>query len=173
MQAGDRFDGVVDVAEAAGLVAIAEDDQWFVAERGFDEARQDHAVPSGLAGTDGVEKTGDDDGEFAFVVVSHGEEFVHELGTGVAPAAKRGRADEEIIIFGEGGFAALAIDFGSRSEENRSAGGGGGEKQDFGFLEIRFDGADGRLDDEFYTDRGGEVNDEARLGAEDREIGTI
>ena len=55
-QRDERVHHVVDVGEAARLLAVAVDAQRLVAQRPAHEARHDHAVATRLARPDGVEQ---------------------------------------------------------------------------------------------------------------------
>ena len=62
----DSLDGVIDVAETAGLGTGAVNGDWLVFESRLDKAGNDHAVVANLAGADGVEKAHDANGEAFF-----------------------------------------------------------------------------------------------------------
>ena len=50
-----------------------------------------------------------------------GEKFIERLGARVGPSMFAGRAGEHIVIFAEGNFHALAINFAGRSDQHRLA----------------------------------------------------
>ena len=90
-QIDERAGRVVDVAEAARLVAVAVHLERLVRQRGAHEAGDDHPVLAALPRADGVEQARDDDPELALLVQRQGEELVERLRVGVRPALRRRR----------------------------------------------------------------------------------
>ena len=172
-QLDDGADHVAHVAEAAGLVPVAEDGDGLAGEGLADEGGDDHAVAAGLARADGVEEAGDDDGQAPLAGVRQGEELVDGLGAGVAPPALVGGADDEVVVLPAGLHLALAVDLGRRGEEDvllllRRV-----LQDHLGRLQVGLDGAHRRLDHQAHADGGGEVVDDVgpvdELG-EDRRV---
>ena len=158
-----RFDGVADVAEAAGLFAVAIDADGRVVEGGLHEIGQDHAVAAGLARTDGVEQAHDDDGKLLFFPVREREKFIESLGGGVTPAAFGGGPENEVGVFVERHVGIFAVDFGSGSGKNEFAFFAGGFQDPLRAVDVGFDGAHRAFDDELHADGGREVDDDVGI----------
>lgn len=173
LESDQRFDGILHVAEAASLRPIPVHQERFIAQCSLHKARQHHPVATGLARADCVEESGDDHGKVSLGVICEREKFIHELGTRIAPATESGRTNEEIIVLGERRFAAFAVDFGSRSEKDWSAGSGSGEQYDFGLLKIGFNGSYRGYDDKFNPDGGGQMEDECGARTKNGKVGTL
>ncbi len=92
-QAEQRFHGVPDVAEAAGLLAIAVNFDGFSIERPLHEVRENHPIAPGLPRAHRVEKTNDDYRLLLFFPVGKSQKLVERLGCGIAPAPLRGGAE--------------------------------------------------------------------------------
>jgi hypothetical protein len=81
---------VADVAEAAGLRAVAVDGQRLAAQCLVGEPRQHHAVPPGLTRAGHVEQPADDRPHATLPPVRRGHRLVHRLRLGVRPAVRQG-----------------------------------------------------------------------------------
>jgi hypothetical protein len=160
-----RFNGVMDKAEAAGLFPCAIDFDGFAGAGGLDEAREDHAMRAGLARAHRVEQAGDHHGQAILARAGEGEELVHEFRAGVAPPAQARGADDEIVVLAEHLALALAVDLGGGGEKQRNPGVGRGAEQDFRFEQVVVNRAGGGAHHEFDAHGGGEVEDE--FGARD------
>jgi hypothetical protein len=113
-----------DVREAARLPAVAVHGERQAGDRLLHEARQNHAVITGLARTDGVEQARDDHGGATARCMAERQPFGEGLGAGVA-AARPGRyagLDRFVLVERH---AAAAIDLAARREQHADAGGGG------------------------------------------------
>jgi len=162
-EADKAFDGVADIAEAAGLLAVAVDLDGLVVDGLLDEIGEDHAVTTGLAWANGIEKAHDDDGELFFFPVGECEKFIESFGGSVAPTAFGSGAKDEVGVFVERDVGVFAVDFGSRGSENELALFAGGFEDALGAVNIGFDGADGAFDDELDADGSGEVDDDVGI----------
>ncbi len=86
-------------------------------------------------------------------MVRQGQVFVEGLAARVGPAQGGGGAVDAVVVLGEGGLGALAVDLAGGGDEGRGesalfAGVRGGEaQQGRGLLHIGLDGLDGPLDD--------------------------
>ena len=136
---------------------------------GLDEARQNHAVLTGLAGANGVEKAGDDDGSLVLLGMGEGQKLVHELGAGITPPAQVRRADEEIILLGKSRLAALAIDLGGGGEQNGHLFGAGRVQDQLRFAQVGFDGPETGTHDQLHADAGGQMINGAGFGRQIRQ----
>src|SRR5579864_5248418 len=85
----ERMDRVLDVAEAASLIAVSIDLDLGPGERPFDEAWDNHAVRPCLPGPDCVEEAHDHGLEAELLVICEREELVHRLGIRICPALLR------------------------------------------------------------------------------------
>src|SRR6266568_3008824 len=144
---------VPDVGEAARLGAVAEHRDRLAGERLTDEVRHHHPVLTRLARTDGVEETDDDDGEPALLPVCEREEFVDHLAAGVRPAVLRRRPEHEIGVFRKGDRRALAVHLRRRRDQDQLLLLARVLQHDFGAVDVGFDRADRRLDDQLDADR--------------------
>src|SRR5258708_1807566 len=117
-EADETFDGVADIAEASRLLSGAVDADGGVVQGGLDEIGEDHSVPSGLPGTNGIEQANHDDGQLFFLPVGKSKKLIERLGSGVAPAAFCGRTKDEVRIFVERNVGVLAVDLGGGGGEN-------------------------------------------------------
>ena len=126
----------------------------------FDEIGEDHAVAAGLARADGVEEADDDDRELLFLPVGERKKFVEGFGSGIAPAAFGGGAEDEVGVFVERDVGALAVDLGGGSGDDELALLRGGFEDHLRAVDVGLDGADGALDDELDADGGGEMDDD-------------
>ena len=126
----------------------------------LDEIGKNHAVASGLARADGVEKTHDNDGNFLFFPVGEREEFVESFRGGVAPAAFRSGAENEISFLTERNLSAFTIDLGSRGGNHELALFRGGFEDELRAVDVGFDGADRTFDNEADTYGRGKMNDD-------------
>ena len=108
-KANQRLDAVTDVAKAPRLLAGAIDRDGFTFERLSHKIREHHAITSRLARPDGIEKSRDLHGLFSLFPVRKSQEFIESLRGRVAPAGLRGRSQDEVRIFMERYFVALAV----------------------------------------------------------------
>src|ERR1017187_9003224 len=157
-------------AEAARLFAVAENFQRLVLFRGGDEARQHHAVASGLARADGVEQPRNDDGQFFFARVGERDKFIHELRAGVAPARMAGRPDEQVVVLAKLRLGALAINFRGGSQQQRRGILGGGTEQNLSLVEAGFQNVQRGFHNQINPDGCREVKNKFRLRRELRQF---
>jgi hypothetical protein len=118
-EAVDAFDEVGDVAEAAGLGAVAEDGDRFL-EGLADEGRDDAAVVEAHAFAVGVEDADDAGVDLVLAVVGHGEGFGEAFGFVVA-AARADGVDVAPVVLGLRVHLGVAVDFGSGGEQEAGA----------------------------------------------------
>src|SRR5580704_5147518 len=162
-QANEAFNGVADVAEAAGLLTVAIDLDGLAVECLLDEIGQDHAVTTGLARTYGVEQADHDDGELFFFPIGEREKFIESFGGGVAPTAFGGGAEDKVGVFVERDVGVLAVDFGSGGGEDEFAFLAGGFEDALSAVDIGFNGTHGAFHDELDADSGGKVDDDVGI----------
>ncbi len=160
----DGRDDIGDVGEAAELVTVVVNDEGLAGESRIDEAGEDHAVGTGLAGADDVEKAADDDGQAELAGAGEGEEFVDGFAGTVGPAGARGGAENEVVLFGPGFFGVLAIHFAGAGEEEFYLLAGAVAaaevvEQELRGIDVALDRLERLAGDEGDADGGGEVID--------------
>src|SRR5205085_2510824 len=116
-QVNQSADDITHEAEAARLLARAEDRDGPARQRLLDEGWDDHAVLPGLSGADGVEESDDDRRQLLLAPVGEREELVNRLRARVRPAPLRRRSHDEVSVLSKRNVVREAIDFGSRGEE--------------------------------------------------------
>jgi hypothetical protein len=159
-QADEGFDGVPDVAETTRLLAIPVDLDGGMVESGLHEIREYHAVPAGLARTDGIKQTGHDHRKLFLLPVGEREKLIEGFRSGVAPASLGSGAKDQIRVFVEGDIGVLAVDLGGGSGENEFAFLAGGFQDHLCAVDVGLDGLDRAFDDELDANRGGEVHND-------------
>jgi hypothetical protein len=155
--------GVAHIAEAAGLFAIAVDADGSVIEGLADEIWKDHAVAAGLPRANGVEQADDDDGDFLFLPIREREKFVEGFGSGVAPAALGGGAEDKIGLLAKRNLGAFAVDLRGRSCENEFAFFCRGFQDVLRAVDVGLNRADGAFNDQTNADGGGEMDDDVGI----------
>src|SRR6266550_6184658 len=158
-EADESFDGVAHIAEAARLLPGAVDADCSVVQGGLDEVGEHHSVATGLPGTNGIEQTGHDDGQFLFLPVGEREKLIERLRSRVAPAAFCGGTKDEICIFVERNVSILAVDLRGGSGENELPLLAGRFEDQLSAVYIGLDGLDGAFDDEFDSNSSGQMDD--------------
>src|SRR5205823_9509848 len=118
-QPQDSFDSVGHITETTTLLARAKNGNRPSLERLTDEARQNHPVATRLPRTHRIKETSNHYRQFLFFPVREGKELIQSLGSGIRPPGLRRRRQHDIVVFAEGSFAVLAVDFGGGGEENQ------------------------------------------------------
>src|SRR5437660_688514 len=95
---GREYLTTVAVRPRSRLPAVTEHRDRLARERLAHEVRNDHAVLRRLPRTDGVEEADDDDGDAALLVIREAQELIDRLRAGVAPAALRRGAEDEVAV---------------------------------------------------------------------------
>src|SRR5262249_22596303 len=90
------LDGVGHKGETAGLLSAAINCQVFSSQRLIDEARDHHAVPSHLPGTDGIEEAGDHGRKSELAAVSNREKLIDDLARCIAPTRFASRTEDQV-----------------------------------------------------------------------------
>ena len=115
-QAVDAVDEVGDVAEAAGLLAVAEDGEGLAAEGLAHEGGHDAAVVEPHARAVGVEDADDLGLDAVVAVVGHGHGLGEALGLVVA-AAGADRVDVAPVVLALGMDLGVAVDLGGAGQQ--------------------------------------------------------
>ena len=163
--------GVVDVAEAAGLVAISEHRQVLSAESLPDEPRYHHAVGAGLPGPRAVEQPDDDRGSSSLSVELVGEDLVHHLRGGVGPPRLRRWAEDPVGVLGQPVGGILPVDLRCGCDEGHRPVAGTRLQDGLGPQDVVLDRRERVVHDQLDPDRGGEMYDGVAPG--DQSIGDI
>ncbi len=161
-----RIDHVAHPRERAPLLPVAIHGYRLVLERLRDEARHDHPVLARLARPDGIEQAHDGHGQRLLVRVGEREMLVHDLRRRIAPARLRGRAEHQVVAFGERGAVELAVHLGGRGHEHRAAPPGGKLEQQLAGADVGGDRLDRLVHDETHAHRRGQVEHHVGLGHE-------
>src|SRR2546426_2058370 len=127
--------------EAAGLLAVAVDQDGLVPQRPRDHARDHHAVGAGLPRPAGVEAAHDHDRNLAVLPVGLGEALVHRLAAGIRPAQLVTRPQHPIVVLGERDAVPLAVDLAAREQDHLLALGARGLEHDLGAADVGGQGA--------------------------------
>ncbi len=117
------------MAEAADLVAGAEDRQRLAGQRLPHESRDDHAVAAGLPRPDRVEQP--DDHAHAGHVPGRTRSTrlsSMRLGLGVAPARLQRRADDPVVVLAQPDRGVLAVDLAGRGGQQPGTVAAGGRR---------------------------------------------
>ena len=118
-----------------------------------DEAGQNHPVATRLPRTHRIKETSNHYRQFLFFPVREGKELIQSLGSGIRPPGLRRRPQHDIVVFAEGSFAVLAVDFGGGGEENQLSLLRSDLKDEFGPLDVCFDRLNWTLNDPAHAHR--------------------
>ncbi len=151
-------DHVLDVAEAAGLAAVAVHGERRTVERLADQGGQDHAVVTPLAGPDGVEQTHHGGGQTVLAVVGQRQDLVDGLRGRVGPAGDGGRAQDPVGILRERDLGVAAVDLRAAGDQEAAAVSIGRGEHVLGAADVAGQGLEGLLHDEAHPHGGGEVD---------------
>src|SRR5215469_15815077 len=155
----ERANNVSDPAKTPALRTIPKHRDGPTRQRLVNECGHHHSVVTSLPRADGVEQSNDDGRQHFFSPVGERQKFVESLGAGVAPTSFVGSTDQQIVFFTKRKIPALAIDFGSRCQQNFLALLGGEFEKKFRGPDIGFNGSNWRVHDQAYSDGGREMED--------------
>src|SRR6185369_1561187 len=162
-QLDQRTDDVAHVSKTTALVAVAVNRDRPACDGLFHKRRNYHAVLARLPGTDGIEESHDNRGQFLLAPVSKCQKLVNGLRAGIAPAALRSSAHHEIAVFAKRHVGTETVNFGSGRDQNFLLLFVGQRKNDFSAVNVRFDRPHGALDDQLDADGGRHVKDNVAL----------
>ena len=152
----DPVDQVGDVAEGAGLVALAVDGERLAPERLDHEVRHHPAVLRPHPGPVGVEDPDDPGVDAVVAVVGHGDRLGEPLGL-VVDAARADRVDVAPVALRLGVDLGVAVDLGGRRQEEPGVLGLGQAQGVVGAERADLEGLDRELEVVDRAGRGGEV----------------
>ncbi len=122
----------------------------------LDKIGQHHAITAGLSRADGIEETRHDDGQLLFLPIGERQKFIERLGSGIAPAAFRRRAQNQVGVFVERHVGILSVYLGGRRDQNQLLFFAGGFQYQLRTVHVGLDRADGAFDNESHAHGGGE-----------------
>src|SRR5579864_3690687 len=120
-QAQKRFHGIPHVAKAARLLPRSVNGNRRALQGLPNKIGKNHAVPSGLPGSDGVEEPGNDYGQPFLFPIRKRKELVQSLRCGITPAALGGRAKHQVGVFMKRDIGIFSVHLGSGSDKNQLA----------------------------------------------------